>query len=227
MGDSLFCPPLPPLINRRAARREIIGTYAGIISAIFRARCVEVSLLDVVKSSYLYTNNSTLSHIGALRSTVSPLHTRHSHRHSVVHPQNGETLEYIPVHKYPATCGKLRASSNSRRIKLPLIFMEIHRGAVDSRVLRFLLQQSCVKFHKFHKFQEDVKFKFPRAWDTFLPKRKKKKKKRTLFLFSCSTLSNNVSRYNYESLFITDRKFRSINHLADNLDGKSLSPGRK
>lgn len=67
-----------PAVNRGWA--GIIGTYAGIISTIFRARCVEVSLLDVVKSSYLRTNNSTRgacgggwrgAALGALHFTIS------------------------------------------------------------------------------------------------------------------------------------------------------------
>lgn len=88
----VFSPPSPPpsaQLDPRFRRkivppinREIIGTYAGIISAIFHARCVEVSLLDVVKSSYLYTNNSVprIYRRHALHSPyLSGAHTRGPH----------------------------------------------------------------------------------------------------------------------------------------------------
>lgn len=88
----VFFPPSPspsvqldPRFRRKIVppiNREIIGTYAGIISAIFHARCVEVSLLDVVKSSYLYTNNSVprIYRRHALHSPyLSGAHTRGPH----------------------------------------------------------------------------------------------------------------------------------------------------
>ena len=80
------------------ARREIIGTYAGIISAIFHARCVEVSLLDVVKSSYLYANNSTPGLVPHRCTTFHRISVAHTTQPPTqrVHPQNGEALARTP-----------------------------------------------------------------------------------------------------------------------------------